>query len=107
MSISIEEHSGHNNVPEGRLRALVTRTTEPGPLAELARGFGDAEGANLGVSVAVNHETGAVTGSVMQLYGEDNAVILKAVTAARHLWDKVDRTLSLTMTIRVIFSRYS
>ena len=49
MSISIEEHSGHNNVPEGSLRALVTRTTEPGPLAELARGFGDAEGANLGV----------------------------------------------------------
>ena len=94
---------GHNNVPEGSLRALVTRTTEPGPLAELARGFGDAEGANLGVSVAVNHETG----SVMQLFGEDNAVILKAVTPARHLWDKVDRTLSLTMTIRVIFSRYS
>ena len=49
MSISIEEHLGHNNVPEGSLRALVTRTTEPGPLAELARGFGDAEGANLGV----------------------------------------------------------
>ena len=94
---------GHNNVPEGSLRALVTRTTEPGPLAELARGFGDAEGANLGVSVAVNHETG----SVMQLLGEDDAVIIKANTPARNLWDNVDRALSLTMTIRVIFSSHS
>ena len=101
MSIAISEFAGSRDIPEGTLRALVVRTTEPGPLAEVARAVGDSGGANLGVAVRVDHVTGAVQGSVFQLFGEDNAVIIEAKCPARTLWAEVDRRLNITITVRV------
>ena len=103
MSFSLEEFTGTNDVPEGTLRAMVARTTEVEPLAELARALGDVSGPNLGVGVHIDHLTGAVKGSVFQLYGEDpKAEIMSVKFPGRQLWEKVDRKLEVSMTIRVM-----
>ena len=60
--------------PGKTLSALVARTTEPGQLVELARYVGDITGLRLGVRVNINHLTGAITGSVLQLFKEDKEV---------------------------------
>ena len=101
MSISLEEFAGHGDVPEGTLRALVTRTTEPARLKELARNFGIPEGPALGISVHINHLTGAVTGSALQFVGGAQDVIIACKVPARQLWEEVDRQLYVTITVRV------
>ena len=70
----MEEFDGDKDVPEQTLSALVARTTEPGPLVELARYVGDITGLRLGVRVNINHLTGAITGSVLRLFKEDKEV---------------------------------
>ena len=101
MSISLEEFAGHGDVPEGTLRALVTRTTEPARLKELARNFGIPEGPALGISVHINHLTGAVTGSNLQFVGGEQDVIIACKIPARQLWEEADRQLYVTITVRV------
>ena len=101
MSISLEEYGFGQNLSEGVLRGLVTHSTNNTQLAGLARVHGYTDGARLGVAVRINHETGAIMGSVMQLYGEDNPVILDIKTPARRLWEAAHRRVDLSIKIRV------
>ena len=101
MSISLEDFPGNNDIPEGTLRSLVTRTTEPARLKELVRNLGVVEGPRLGISVHVNHLTGDVTGSALQFIGAPEDVLIVSKVPARQLWDGVDRHLNLTITVRV------
>ena len=101
MSISLEDFPGNNDIPEGTLRSLVTRTTEPARLKELVRNLGVVEGPRLGVTVHVNHLTGDVTGSALQFIGAPEDVLIVSKVPARQLWDGVDRHLNLTITVRV------
>ena len=101
MSISLEDFPGNNDIPEGTLRSLVTRTTEPARLKELVRNLGVVEGPRLGISVHVNHLTGDVTGSALQFIGAPEDVLIVSKVPARQLWEGVDRHLNLTITVRV------
>ena len=98
--ISLESFAGNGEIPEGTLRALVTRTATEDALAELAKPLGYTDGPRLGISVRLDPETGNIGGSVFQLFGEDHAIVYKARTPARTLWD-VDRKLDIVMEIRV------
>ena len=96
----MESFAGNGEIPEGTLRALVTRTATEDALAELAKPLGYTDGPRLGISVRLDPETGNIGGSVFQLFGEDHAIVYKARTPARTLWD-VDRKLDIVMEIRV------
>ena len=98
--ISLESFAGNGEIPEGTLRALVTRTATEDALAELAKPLGYTDGPRLGISVRLDPETGNIGGSVFQLFGEDHAIVFKTRTPARTLWD-VDRKLDIVMEIRV------
>lgn len=83
------------------MRGMVTHSTTNGQLASLARVHGYTEGAGLGVAVRINHETGAILGSAMQIFGEDNPVVTSVRAPARKLWETSHRKLELDMKIRV------
>ena len=59
-------------------------------LAELARAYGYTEGPALGVTVAVEPETGEVKGGTMTVFGAGNPVIYVSKTegiSGRKLWN--------------------
>ena len=101
MSISLDDYGYGQKLTEGVMRALVTHSTNHEQLATLARPYGYTGGAQLGVAVRVNHETGGVLGSVMKLFGEGNPVVMEAKVPARRIWLTASRQLELSLQIRV------
>lgn len=107
MSISLDDYGYGQKLTEGVMRALVTHSTNHEQLATLARPYGYTGGAQLGVAVRVNHETGGVLGSVMKLFGEGNPVVMEAKVPARRVWLTASRQLELSLQIRVSRKPYS
>ena len=101
MSISLDDYGFGQKLTESVMRALVTHSTNEGELATLARPHGYTGGAQLGVGVRIDHETGGILGSVMKLFGEGNPVVMEIKTPARKIWLSAHRQLELTMQIRV------
>lgn len=85
----------------------MTRDVTCEHLAELARAYGYTEGPALGVTVAVEPETGEVKGGTMTVFGAGNPVVYISKPegiSARKLWQKADRDLNLLVEIRVSYS---
>ena len=101
MNISLDDYGHGQKLTEGVMKGMLTHSTNNGKLAELARVHGYSGGAQLGVVVRINHETGAVLGSVFQLFGEDNPVVWDIRTPAKKIWEKAKRRVTLSMEIRV------
>ena len=88
----------------------MTRDVTCEHLAELARAYGYTEGPALGVTVAVEPETGEVKGGTMTVFGAGNPVVYISKPegiSARKLWQKADRDLNLLVEIRVSYSIFS
>ena len=101
MSISLDDYGYGQKLSEGVMRGMVTFGTNCGQLATLARPHGYTGGAQLGVAVRINHETGGILGSVMKLYGDENPVVTEVRFPARRVWSSANRQLDLSMQIRV------
>ena len=105
--IPLESYAGNNKLSEEVRRSLVTRDVTCEHLAELARAYGYTEGPALGVTVAVEPETGEVKGGTMTVFGAGNPVVYISKPegiSARKLWQKADRDLNLLVEIRVSYS---
>ena len=101
MSISLDDYGYGQKLTEGVMRSMVTHSSNPGELALLARPYGYTGGAQLGVAVRINNETGGVLGSVLKLFGEGNPVIMKTKFPARRLWLTAHRQLEMSLEVRV------
>ena len=103
MEIDLSEVAGSTRLKDDVLRSLLAYSKVPKDVAEIARAYGYTKGAALGAWVQVDHESGAIKGSVLTFMGGEDAVVFAHKANAKAIWPNAQRKWDVEFEIRVSY----
>ena len=101
MEIDLSEVAGNARLKDEVLKGLLAYTQAPKELADMSRVYGYTGGAAVGPWIQLDHETGAIKGSVWTFIGDGEEVVFAHKANARAIWPTAQRKCDVEFEIKV------